>query len=174
MGSYPRSSPQKQSFDASTVLGAGNSPLSEKDFGQSNQLPVDVSFEDDELMMTRGSEDTGEVVEGGEADNEVKFDYRGLKQAVKEWGQDRVKAEKKYGHIVSWDVSAVISSVNVSGSSNLLNSYSDNLRESSGKFNNNISGWDLGRVEDMQANYWETENVDKNMMEMLGLRVGVQ
>lgn len=71
-------------------------------------------------------------------------------------------------------MSAVISSVNVSGSSNLLNSYSDNLRESSGKFNNNISGWDLGRVEDMQANYWEAENVDKNMMEMLGLSVGVQ
>ena len=37
----------------------------------------------------------------------MKFDNDTLKIAVKEWTKNSSKAEKKYGHISSWDTSSV-------------------------------------------------------------------
>ena len=57
-----------------------------------------------------------------------------IREAVKEWFNDSVTAEKKYGHIKSWDVSRVTNM--------------DGLFKHK-KFNEDISSWDVSNVTSM-------------------------
>ncbi|GMH81571.1 hypothetical protein TL16_g08972 [Triparma laevis f. inornata] len=66
-----------------------------------------------------------------------------LKAAVKEWCEDSGKAEAKYGHISGWDTSEVTKM------GYLLAAYSNGTGEVGKEFNDDISRWNVARVENM-------------------------
>ena len=66
----------------------------------------------------------------------MKFNNETIREAVKEWLDDAVSAEAKYGHISGWDTSEVTDMSKL-----FLDAYT---------FNENINNWDVSNVTDMR------------------------
>ena len=65
----------------------------------------------------------------------MKFNNETIKKAVKEWLDDAVFAEAKYGHISDWDTSKV---------TDMLEMFAD-----ASAFNQPLNNWDVSSVTDM-------------------------
>ncbi|GMH75925.1 hypothetical protein TrLO_g14919 [Triparma laevis f. longispina] len=89
-----------------------------------------------------------------------KFGNDDLRIAVKEWCEDRGKAEVKYRHISGWDTSEVTDTML------LFSGYWEggNLTEEVAKrFNDGISGWNVDRVENMGGMFLGAESFNQDL-----------
>ncbi|GMI16847.1 hypothetical protein TrLO_g6235 [Triparma laevis f. longispina] len=90
---------------------------------------------------------------------ERKFMTGTLKVAAKEWCEDSSAAEAKYGHISGWDTSEVTSM------DRLFSSYAhgDGVGEAALQFNDDISGWNVDQVENMEMTFYEAESFNQDL-----------
>ena len=70
-------------------------------------------------------------------DDGVRDHDGGIRTAVEAWCADRAAAKAKYGHIASWDTSAI---------TNMVGLFIDRA-----DFNEDISRWDVSNVKDMES-----------------------
>ena len=72
------------------------------------------------------------------------LDDKTIRKAVKLWARDEAKATKKYGHISTWDTSAVTDMDYLLGAC-----WSDSRCVVSWSFNEDITAWDTSNVRSM-------------------------
>ena len=109
----------------------------------------------------------------------MKFNNETIREAVKEWLDDATKAESKYGHISSWDVSEVtdmsglfkdaeefnddIGSWDVSNVTNMKEMFEGEYHKETQAFNQDIGGWDTSNVTDMSGMFAYCESFNQNI-----------
>jgi surface protein len=76
----------------------------------------------------------------------MKFNNKTIREAVKEWLDNEELAEKKYGHISSWDVS------NVTNMEGIFEWAS---------FNQPIGNWDVSNVTNMKSMFFDAESFNQ-------------
>ena len=88
-----------------------------------------------------------------------KFGNEDLSAAVKEWCADSGKAEAKYGHISGWDTSEVTSM------NSLFRADGDSRGpgEAAKQFNDDISRWNVERVENMNIMFYDAQAFNQDI-----------
>jgi surface protein len=79
----------------------------------------------------------------------MKFNNDKLKEAVKEWLEDSITAESKYGHISSWDTSEVTDM--------------SELFSGAYQFNEDIANWNTSLVTDMSMMFYDAINFNQDI-----------
>ncbi|GMI05427.1 hypothetical protein TrLO_g3069 [Triparma laevis f. longispina] len=87
----------------------------------------------------------------------VPFTNEGLKVAVKEWCKNRSAAEAEYVHISGWNTSEV-TNMNC-----LFSAHEDDVGEAAKQFNDDISRWNVDRVENMLGMFCYAKSFNQDL-----------